>query len=369
MKKIALFFFSLISTNGFSQIKVDDYIKSNKPEDVTKGIQMAFDLLDSLGHGSVEFTGTKEYTISASIQLPVFKKGGRKSGVINGNGAIIRTKEELSIFKRIPSNQKDALDKYISARFIIRDLQFEGGAKGIDLGATYGSVLENSTFVGQSEAAIDLQFCLNAEINQCLVTNPKKNGIVVRCGEDWGGNGINSQSNHTVISQCRIYASKGMECSFKILGSSGVVLRDIISEGSGECDYSVYFDRQSSTVVRLFTISNFHLEHAPKKAAVYLNHTGIATIDGLFYQLSFEGFKLVHAAPNAEQITLKNIPHYVTGTVLYSGNNEVPWRVEYCNKAFYDPKNWMIKKKDQEVRAFPFYFSGHGGKYQIKKQY
>lgn len=369
MKKIVFGILLFYPCVIIAQIKVDDYIKKWDEAGITSGIQQALNVIDTIGHGSIEFSGTKTYTINESLLLPTKKKAGRKIIVLNGNGAIIKTKVEISIFKRIPKSQDQALNEYISSRFVIRDFQFEGGSKAIDIGATYGTVIENSNFIGQGEAAIDIQFGLNTEITQCIITNPKKNGIVIRCGEDWGGSTVNSQSNHTVVTQCRVYAAKGMETCFKILGSSGVVLRDIISEGSGECDYSVYFDRLNSTTVRLFTISNFHLEHAPKKAAIYLNHTGTATIDGLYYQLAFDGFKLVQAAPNAEQITLRNIPHFVSGTVVYSGNNEVPWRVEYCHKSFYDPKTWRIKKKEEEVAAFPFYFSGHGGKYQIKKQY
>lgn len=361
---LPLFALPLVSV---AQIRVDDFIPAGA-KDHTKAIQLAFDKIDSIGHGSIEFTGTQTYIVNATLELPKAKTGGRRIIVINGNGAMIKSSKPITFFKRIPTSQDEALNKFISTRFVIRDLQFTGGQKAIHIGATYGTVIENCNFIGQDSTAVDIQFGLNTSLNQCIVTNPGWDAFVLRCGESWGGNAINSQSNHSVLNQCRVYSSKGGNSAFKILGSSGVVLRDIISEGSNECNYAIYFDRLKSTTVRLFTIENFHFEHAPSKAGIYLNHTGIATIDGLYYQMARDDFKLIEAAPGAEQITLRNVPHFVTRTIVYSGNNEVPWRVEFCHKSFYDKANWRVGTKDGPKTQLPFYFSGVGGKYQIKKE-
>lgn len=361
----SFFIFSCV----LAQVKVSDFYTGNQDKNDVHAIQKAFDFVDSVGHGSVEFDGTRNYVINETIQLPRYEKGGKRIIVINGNGCQLNVKKGIIGFQRKPKDQQEALNKMMGTRFVINDFTFSGGQIAIELCATYGSSVNRCNFLAQDSAAIDIQFGLNTMISQCHVTNPGKDAFVLRCGTDWGGNRVNSQSNHSVIEACRVYAKKGTESCFKILGSSGVVLRDIISEGSGECDYSVYFDRENSNVVRLFTVENFHLEHAPKKAGIYLNHTGIATVDGLFYQLAFKGFVLVKAAPNAEQVTLRNIPHYVEGTVICLGNNEVPFRVEYCHKAFYDPKTWCVETKDGTAQKLPFYFSGIGGKYQIKQNY
>lgn len=348
---------------GMAQIKVDDFYKKTDTDD-TKAIQRAFRYIDSLGHGSIEFTGTKQYKISQSIELPRYGKG-RRIIVINGNGCEIIAKEDINIFNRIPNDQKEALDKMMSTRFTINDFTFTSGNKAINVGATYGTSINRCNFVGQKIAAVDIQFGLNTAINHCISTNAKKDAFVLRCGNDWGGTTINSQSNHSVINMCRVYAAKGAGCSFKILGSGGVVLRDVISEGSHEAEYAIYFDRQGSTTVKLFTVQNFHLEHKLTKAAIYLKHTGIATIDGLFYQHAYKDFVLLYAGAGAEHITLKNIPYFVGGTVIKADNNETAWLVEQCDKAFYNKENWLIA----ETRKLPFYFKGSGYRYQVKEKY
>ena len=368
MRYFLSFLFLFVYIITFSQLKVDDFYLPSDGKDHAPAIQRAFNAIDSIGHGTVEFTGTKNYTVSKPVQLPRYN-GGKRIILLNGNGCKITAAGNHSVFERIPANQKEALDKMMATRFVISDFTFSGGTIAIHLCATFGSVIQRCNFLGQKQAAIDVRFGLATEIHQCMITNPARDGIILGCGQAWGGSAVNSQSNHSVISMCRVYAAKNSECAFRILGSSGVVLRDIISEGSHETKYSVYFDRQGSTVVRLFRIENFHLEHAPREAAIYLNHTGTATIDGLFYQHAFPGFKLVHSAPNAEQITLMNVPHYVEGTVLYSGNNETPWRLEYCAKQFYAVSSWIVNSAKGELKKFPFYFSGRGGKYQIKQTY
>lgn len=368
-KQILSLCFLLLIQIARAQIKVEDFYRPKDGKDDAPSIQRAMNYIDSLGHGTVEFSGTKNYLLDSPIELPRYSKAGRRIIILNGNGCSITGKSGNDIFRRIPADQKEALDKMMSTRFLIRDFSFQGGKTAINLGASYGSAIENCNFTAPEDAAIDVQFGLSTSIRHCSVTNPKKDAFVLRCGNDWGGNTNNSQSNHSVIEMCRVYATKTTESSFKILGSGGVVLRDAISEGSNEANYSVYFDRLNSTTVRMFTVENFHLEHAPKIAGIYLNHTGIATIDGLFAQLSYKDFPLIMAAAGAEQITLRNIPHHVDGMVLYSGNNEVPWRLEYCHKSFYQAENWRVKTAKGCESKTPFYFSGIGGKFQIGQKY
>lgn len=369
MRYYLIVFFLLQNMISYSQIRVEDFYKKSDGKDDAPSIQRAMRHIDSLGRGSVEFDGSKKYTLQSAVELPRYAVGGRRIIILNGNGCEIVGKSGADIFRRIPLDQDEALNKMMATRFVFNDFSFTGGSKAINLGASYGSSIQRCNFVAQEESAIDIQFGLATEIHHCILTNPKKDGIVLRCGTDWGGSTNNSQSNSSVISMCRAYATKSTEAVFRILGSGGVVLRDCISEGSGDAQYSVFFDRQNSTTVRLFRIENFHLEHAPKKAGIYLNHTGIATIDGLFAQMAFKDFPLVMSAPNAEQITLINIPHFLGGMVLFSGNNEVPWRLEYCHKSFYAKENWRINTSKGVETKLPFYFSGIGGKFQIKQEY
>jgi hypothetical protein len=371
MKTSLLLFFSTLSSFCSSQIKVDDFYSEADGKDWSIAINKALVKLDSIGHGSLEFTGTQNYFVSNTLELPRYAKGGiRRIIILNGNGCTIRTNDSIIIFNRIPKNQDEALNKMMSTRFVFNDFTIVGGKKAINLGATFGSSINRCNFTNQTHAAIDIQFGLNTHVLQCNSNGACKNHYVLRTGSDWGGNGVNSQSNHSVIEMSRAYAGKG-ECVFKILGSSGCVIRDCISEGNNEIDYSIYFDILGSTTVRLFKIENLHLEHAPKKAGIYLRNTGIATIDGIFYQKAYANFPLVYSANRCDQISLLRVPHFVQGTILEQegGNDGACWVVEDCSKEFYDPANWRIHMKDGVQNKLPYYFKGKGYRYQLNKEF
>jgi hypothetical protein len=356
----AILYFAFISS-AIAQLKVEDFRNGRNQENDSQVIQAAMDALATQGQGSLTFDGSRTYTISRNIELPKFTTGGRKIYVINGNGAVLQAQNDsIIIFNRIPSNQKEALDRMISARFIIQGLSFTGGAKGINMGATLGTAIEQCNFNNQREAAVDIQFGLQTKISHCYATNCYTDSFILRTGEDWGGNANNSQSNHSVIESCRVYARKGAKTGYKVLGSGGVVLRDIISEGSHEIEYAVYVGRLKSTTVRLFKMENLHLEHAPFKAAIFIHMTGIARIDGIFYQMARKGeeFTLISGnGPNLE-IQVSNIPHYVGGTVLRQ-ENQVNWYFRHCRKELYNPENWRVQDRvGSYQKKLPANFSG-----------
>lgn len=355
-----------------AQVRVDDYHRKSDGKDFSRAIQRALDHLDSLGHGSVEFTGTRTYFVADDVELPRYSKFGSRIIILNGNGCQIKAADSVNVFNRIPGNQGEALHKMMSTRFVINDFEIRGGRKAINLGATYASCINRCKFIAQREAAVDIQFGLMTQINGCLATNCFKDNFVLRHGGAWGGNSFNSQSNHSVISSCRVYAKAGSKTAFKILASSGCVLRDIISEGSSDIQYAVYADRLTSTTVRLFRIENFHIEHAPKKAGIYVNITGITDIDGIYYQHGHEEYPLILAGPSADQVNVRNIPHWVKGTVIRQQRlgKGTAWKIDYCNKRFYLPENWRIRCADGVVEhKLPRWLSGQGYKGQLKKQF
>lgn len=370
---VLLIFFLPLSNSILANIEVESFRENDKMSDV-EVVQSALDKLGEQGQGKLIFDGSRTYDINQCLELPRYTKGARKNFILEGNGAVMKaTHDSVKIFNRIPKNQKEALDKMMSVRFVIEDFTFIGGTKGINIGATFGTTILRCNFHNQLEAAIDIQFGLQTRIEHCYATNCFKDNFILRTGEDWGGSGNNSQSNHSVIESCRVYARKGSHTSYKVLGSGGCVLSNIISEGSKEIDYAIYADRQGSTTVRYFKIDNFHLEHAPIKAGIYTRMTGNVDINGIFYQLSRKEFTLVHAGTKSGLINITNIPHYVSGTVMrqeQSGGGAV-WNVKYCSKHFYNPSNWRVKNKktDEYESKLPYYFSGQGGSYQISKKY
>lgn len=367
MKHAFLFFFLLVTgITGVAQVNVEDFREKPGLNTDWHVIQAALCYVDSLGHGTVEFEGTRTYKIKKPLELPRYSKKGTRTIILNGNGCVIETKKsDISIFRRIPEDQSEALNKMMSTRFVINDFTLRGGAKGIDLGATFGSSINRCTFIDQKQAGVDIQFGLQTEINHCMVNNCFKDGFVLRCGKDWGGGVNNSQSNHSVIQSCRVYSRKENKgVSFRVLGTSGVVLRDIISEGHHN-QWCIYVDYQGSTTVRLFKMENLHLENNPMKGAIYLRSTGISTLDGIFYQKARNEWPLVYVPGGIGQVSLINVPHFVGGTIL-KHDTDAAWLLKYVNGKFLSPDNWRTKEGGEYKKKRPRYFYGHGFKYGIR---
>lgn len=223
---------------------------------------------------SVVFSKAAVYRCEGDIVLP-----NTQMLLIDGRGAKLILGPRSCGFTRYVSDQKEAL-RMTSSRYTIRDFaSIEGGQKGVDLAASLGSTISNCRFTGQSEAAIDLRFCLMARVQNVLVTNPKNKGIVLRQGDWPGATATNSQSNSTVLDQCRVYCSATTTAAFTVLNSGGVRMSDCISEGS-PADYDLFLSAvmdgneertANNPVVKSFKLENFHTEHKVRKASIHVN--------------------------------------------------------------------------------------------------
>lgn len=230
----------------------------------------------------LSFSAAAVYTASADIVLPA-----KQFLVIDGKGCRLDLAPQSNGFTCRIADQKEAMLR-TGNRYVIRDFGLiKGGKKAIDLKASLNSTIENCRFNGQTEVAIDLSFCLMARVANVLVTNPGKKGIVLRCGDWPGATTSNSQSNHTVLDQCRVYCSRTTTDAFTVLNSGGVHMKDCISEGE-EADHDLFLsattdgneDRMANNpVVKSFTLSNFHVEHRVRKATLYINMPSKATVD------------------------------------------------------------------------------------------
>ena len=370
MKHVFVFLLFVISAaNGSAQVKVEDFRSKPGLSSDWHVIQAALCYVDSLGHGTLEFEGTRTYKINRSLELPRYSKRGSRILILNGNGCRIEAKKDtISVFRRIPKDQNEALNKMMSTRIHLNDFVISGGRKAIDLGATYSSSINRCMFENQKAAAVDIQFGLQTEINHCQVINNHNDGFVIRTGEEWGGSANNSQSNHTVLRSCRVYARKnGNGASVRILGSSGVVIDDFISEG-GNNEYAVYVDVQRSTTVRMLTLRNLHIEHIPEKCGIYLRSTGISKIDGIFYQLARPDWPLIYVPGGIQQVVLSNIPHFVTGTIL-KHDTDAAWELDNVHEKFLNPENWRSRNREGNyVKKPPFFSKGEGYLYQQKQK-
>lgn len=226
------------------------------------------------GATSVVFSAAAIYHSEGDIVLP-----DAQLLVIDGRGCRLTLGPGSNGFTRRVPDQKAAM-RMVSSRYAIRDFgAIEGGRKAIDLQATLGSSITNCRMTGQSVAAIDLRFCLMARLQSVLVTHPKDQGIVVRAGDWPGATWSNSQSNHTVLDQCRVFSSNTTTNAFAVLNSSGVRMTDCISEGA-EADRDLYLSaatdggpdtKARNTVVKQFILENFHIEHRVRKEHIHVN--------------------------------------------------------------------------------------------------
>jgi len=260
--------------------------------------------------------------------------------VIDGAGAKLVLGPRSNGFTRMINDQKAALAR-TSSRYAIRDFAaIEGGLKAIDLKATLGSVIENVRCMGQSVAAIDLRFCLMTRVANVLVTNPKGRGIVVRQGDWPGATWSNSQSNHTVLEQCRVYCSATTTQAFAVLHCNGVRMTDCISEGA-PCDHDLFLSASTgddvsaparNSVVKQFILSNFHVEHATRKASIHVNMPPRASVvlEGIYWN-----GKMV--APVIEyisgQVNLSEVGWWNEGFVIATRVEAPRINIEQCHSS------------------------------------
>jgi hypothetical protein len=231
---------------------------------------------------SISFSAASTYSSNGDIVLPDVELL-----VIDGKGCTLQLGPASNGFTRHIADQKEAMRK-VSCRYTIQEFgAIEGGRKGIDLQATLGSVVRDCRLTSQTEVGIDLRFCLMARIQNVLVTLPAGHGIRVRQGDWPGASASNSQSNSTVLDQCRVFASKSTIDAFTILNSGGVRLVDCISEG-GPVDHDLFLSATTdgdearpagNTVVKSFTLDNFHVEHKARKGSIYVNMPPKASVD------------------------------------------------------------------------------------------
>ncbi|MBP6392103.1 MAG: hypothetical protein KA175_18335 [Flavobacteriales bacterium] len=229
----------------------------------------------------LSFSAAAEYRCNGDIVLPP-----RPLLVIDGKGCTLMLGPESRGFTCAVPDQKAATAR-LSSRYVIKDFaSIEGGRKAIDLQATLGSVVSDCKLIRQTETAVDLRFCLMARLERVFVTNPIGKGIVLRQGDWPGATAFNSQSNSSVLEQCRVYCANGTTQAFTVLNSGGVRMNDCVSEGA-PCDQDLFLSAvidgdeagmASNTVVKSFMLSNFHVEHAARIASIHVNMPSKASV-------------------------------------------------------------------------------------------
>jgi hypothetical protein len=298
-----------------------------------------------------------EYIVTDTLHLP--RTGGLV--IIDGNGADLKLKR--TGFYSMPSSKDEAM-LFNHTRYLIKDFStISGGEKGVMLGSSFNTVIQNIEFVGQQEAAIDLIFCLMCTVENILVTNNFHDGIVLRTGRnvdtkeiEWDRAGLNnSQCNHTEVRSCRVYNRKGCTgTSFKILQSSGVSLVNCISEGWPN-KRAVYFDALGATTAKYFTIENFHLEHVPEEGGLcFRNFGSLIEVDGFFVQKGSAESPVIKLENNGSYV-FRNFPYWPGGAWIASSNS--PGVVmENCPPVMYKIDSYWKNMEREGDKIFQGYF-------------
>lgn len=287
----------------------------------------------------VSFSAASEYYCATDINLPA-----KQLLVIDGKGCKLGLGPTSNGFTIVVADQKEAMRRTAN-RYTIRDFAvIQGGRKAIDLQATLNSTIINCRMTGQTEVGIDLRFCLMARIENVLVTNPARKGIQVRCGDWPGANTRNSQSNHTVLEQCRVYCSATTTEAFSILGSGGVHMVDCISEGA-MADYDLFLSASTSTdlnsvatnpVVKSFTLSNFHVEHRLRKASIYVNMPVKSTVDmsNIYWNSPIMAPVIYYVSG---QVNVSNIGWWNPAFRIHTSSTRPHLNFDACHKALVIP--------------------------------
>lgn len=287
----------------------------------------------------VSFSAAAEYYCDQDIVLPA-----RQLLVIDGKGCKLVLGAGSNGFVVPVLDQKEAM-KRTANRYMIRDFgAIEGGKRGVVLRATLNSMVENCRFTSQSEVAIDLRFCLMARVRNVLVTNPKKKGIQVGCGDWPGASTSNSQSNHTVLDQCRVYCAETTTEAFTVLNSGGVHMVDCISEGQ-PADYDLFLSARTdgdenraaiNPVVKSFTLQNFHVEHRLRKASIHVNMPPKASVELTnIYWNSPIGAPVIHYF--CGQLNVNNIGWWNPDFRITTRNDVPHINFESCHKSLVIP--------------------------------
>lgn len=168
-----------------------------------------------------------------------------------------------SISREYPTNQNqavDSADNWYQYKFNFNHISFIGsGTNGINLNSCYASI-RDCNFNGK-DTAINLVFCMNAQIVNNQVINSKKGGICLNVGTDkwsWAGNST-SASNHPFIEGNRVFNMQGAEFGLALIGLSGPWVQNHISEGKSP-KYHVIINDLNSTTAWNYNINNIHLE-------------------------------------------------------------------------------------------------------------
>lgn len=220
------------------------------------------------------------------------------------NGAIYRAYASLS-----------EANAGIDCQLRIRNVVFKSSGRAvpaINMQANYGTKIEGCRFENFA-SAIKGGWTMGTIIEQCYFW---ENNISIELdyARFTGGSNSASQSNHSVIRDCKFRHSAGQFGAIKATAVSGLHIIHNIFEGvQAGPQYEVYFDDGGSNVVKEFTCYANHVEQQASVAAFYIRlKDGFAYCGGIYSQYDCTLIKFEGAGYG--KCIAENIPYLTSGT-------------------------------------------------------
>lgn len=207
--------------------------------------------------------------------------------------------------------------------------------------------VKNVDFVGANNVGIAVQAMYGAKIEGCRFSNFKTAyagawtmGTIIEQCFFWennisidldyarfsGGSNSASQSNHSIIRDCKFRHSAGQFAAIKATAVSGLRIHGCIFEGiENGPQYEVYFDDNSSTVVKDFEIKNCHIEQKQSVCAVYIRlKDGFAYVSNIFSQYDCNLIKFESSA--YAKCIVEGVPYMTSLTKFENVNGAGRWK-------------------------------------------
>lgn len=213
----------------------------------------------------------------------------------------------------------------IDQQLRIRNVTFKGAGTnmGLYISSNYGMKIEGCRFYNFT-TALDLRWCMATIIDQCFFW---ENYIGVNLDYDRfaGGSNSTSCSNHSIVQNCKFRNSAGDFANIKVHAASGIQILHNIFEGQlAGGDYDVYFDDNSSTVVKEVKMYGNHVEHQPAIASFYIRlKDGFANCGGIYSQYDCTLIKF--ESSGYAKCIVDNIPFLTSGTKFDNVNSNGRW--------------------------------------------
>jgi hypothetical protein len=246
---------------------------------------------------------------------------------IDGHGA------KITIPSTVPTGIKRAYPSLseanagIDCQLRITNVIFQGASRtntAIDVQATYGSEIKGCR-IYDFQTGIKSGWMMGTIIDQVYAWE-NYISLDLDYARFTGGSNSASQSNHTIVQNCKFRHSAGQFGAIKATAVSGLRIRGCIFEGiQNGSEYEVYFDDNGSTVVKDFEISNCHIEQQQQTAGIYIRlKDGFAYVNNVFSQYDCNLVKF--ESSGYAKCIVKGIPYLTAGTKFENVNGAGRWK-------------------------------------------